>query len=54
MMRQGNVKVLYGQAEELAVGQMVDRTEDLMQIRDSEGNKIEIPVSDFKGVVLQP
>lgn len=54
MMEKKNVKVLYGQGEELRIGRLVEFSDDLIQIRDGEGNEIEMPTSDFKGVVIHP
>ena len=54
MMEKKNVKVLYGQGEELRIGRLVEFSDDLIQIRDGEGNEIEMATSDFKGVVIHP
>ncbi len=54
MVDQGDARVLYAREEKLIVGRIVELNNDTTRIQDEDGNEIEVPTADIRGVVLYP
>ena len=54
MVERKSARVLYTLEEEVAVGRIVEIADDRARIRNEEGNEVEIPEANIRGVVLSP